>query len=89
MSNTSKNWNVEIHSGPDELDRYTFTVSWDEYDPAGCSTCGGAVREGRCVGYASGSTPERRQGCGATIPMKKGQVFHAKLPAWYGSVKGS
>jgi hypothetical protein len=80
------NRTITIHSGPDDLGRYTYTIEYDDDSPAGCSGCGGGVSKTdgiiTCTGYPYGSTPERRKGCGLTgRTMKHAQVFHARLPA--------
>jgi hypothetical protein len=81
-----QNKRIEIHSGPDDRGRYSYTLHYDTDSPPYCSTCGGTVSFGtpglvRCVGYPSGSTESRRQGCGASGPtMHRAQGFFAPLP---------
>lgn len=76
---------IEIVSGPDDRGRYTYFSTYDDPSPPWCGKCGGTVAVSEagitCVGYPSGSTPERRAGCGFLgLTVRCGQIFHAPLP---------
>ena len=65
---------LEIHSGPDDLNRYSYTLRWATANPPYCSECGANVTFAD-DGYISCT---RCDAAGYTMP--RGQVFFAVLP---------
>ena len=67
---------IEVESGPDNLGRYSYTMTWPvEWHPY-CPRCGRNVND-----HINPSSVCRA--CGTeTKGLRRGQCFHAPLPNW-------